>query len=331
MSPEISSVEKGSDALSGEKHGSGQVGPMRRSQRQVDRETRQTVAKIRAENQEFIGKENPSIGKGVIAGGRVKGRGWSRSRPRRQSRVPRDLANLELSSSRVSAESESEDPDKLFIDEFVAPPDVTNSSLKRTAACSVQTPSQPRPRGRRKSFYEGAGGGGQEGGKVKGKIISCHLDMEMKRLCKACGATLAPDETLPEHIVSIHLTTAGVCDICGEDAEDICEHFKTHLEKSDEEVASQPMVTVKEELLLNGDFNQTLVVKKEPNEEDGRMVRNPFFSPCSGGSNVNDSNDSMMGSGAVRSPTMQRIFLPGPRVESRYVDTNITFYHFFSS
>ena len=67
MSPGISSVEKGSDALSGEKHGSGQVGPMRRSQRQVDRETRQTMAKIRAENQEIMGKENPSIGKCVIA------------------------------------------------------------------------------------------------------------------------------------------------------------------------------------------------------------------------------------------------------------------------
>ena len=47
---EVSSVEKGSDSLSGEQQGRGQVVPIRMSQRQ-DRETRQ---KIRAENQEIM-------------------------------------------------------------------------------------------------------------------------------------------------------------------------------------------------------------------------------------------------------------------------------------
>jgi len=47
-----------------------QVGPMRRSQRQVDRETRQTVEKIRAENQEIMRKEDPNMEKEVAAGPR---------------------------------------------------------------------------------------------------------------------------------------------------------------------------------------------------------------------------------------------------------------------
>ena len=78
----------------------------------------------------------------------------------------------------------------------------------------------------------------------------------------ACG------ETLPEHLVSVHLTTEGLCNICREDSLDFFEHFKIHLKKS----ALPPMVVVKAELLENMDFNQTCV-----KDDAIRLVRNPFF------------------------------------------------------
>ena len=62
--------------------------------------------------------------------------------------------------------------------------------------------------------------------------------------CKACGAALAADETLLEHVVSRHLTMEGLCDICGENQPDFVAHFKVHLNQ-----ASLPMVIVKTEIL----------------------------------------------------------------------------------
>jgi len=120
----------------------------------------------------------------------------------------------------------------------------------------------------------------------------CTPGLETGRRCEACGAVLASDETLPEHLVSIHLTIEGLCDICGEDSEDFLEHFKIHQGKSNDYVAPSPMVTVKSELLENTDFNQSYLdmnmnentVKGETKEEVGRFVRNPFFSSSSGGS-----------------------------------------------
>ena len=82
---------------------------------------------------------------------------------------------------------------------------------------------------------------------------------------------MASGETLPEHLVSIHMTTEGLCNICREDSLDFFEHFKIHLKKS----ALPPMVVVKAELIENMDC-----VK----DDTIRLVRNPFFAefenPC---------------------------------------------------
>jgi len=107
-----------------------QSGPMRRSQRQAERETRQTVEKIRAENQETMRKENTardSPSSRGLSRGRGRGgmmRGGNRSRPKRQTRVPKHLENQELSSPKESEEEESDsdagswasedDPDRLW-------------------------------------------------------------------------------------------------------------------------------------------------------------------------------------------------------------------------
>ena len=124
----------------GEKGGGkvgGQSGPTRRSQRQVDRETRQTADKIRAENQEIMRKEEPvkveeSAAAGIVVPkGKGRGRGGMMrggARPRRQTRVPKHLEDQELSSparkeSQSGSESDSsesgswaseDDPDRLW-------------------------------------------------------------------------------------------------------------------------------------------------------------------------------------------------------------------------
>ena len=82
--------------------------------------------------------------------------------------------------------------------------------------------------------------------RTKAPGSGCTSGLETGRLCGACGAVLAPDETLPEHLVAFHLTIAGSCDICEEESEDFLEHFKKHLKNN---VAPHPMVTVKTEML----------------------------------------------------------------------------------
>ena len=102
--------------------------------------------------------------------------------------------------------------------------------------------------------------------------------------CEACGAVLAADETLLEHVVSIHLTMEGLCDICGEDSKDFVDHFKIHL-KGCKNPADLPMVLVKTEFIDKPDDNHNLInataitaVKTEVTDEnDGRLVLNPFY------------------------------------------------------
>ena len=128
------SSEKDSETVSqAEEQQEVEVGPMRRSQRQVDRETRQTAEKIRAENQEIMRREDDSKKevKGPVVAGRGKSRGrggmmrgGSRSRPKRETRVPRHLASQELSSPPVSGSgsdsddagswASEDDPDRLW-------------------------------------------------------------------------------------------------------------------------------------------------------------------------------------------------------------------------
>ena len=196
----MQSTEKGLDSLSGEQQGR----PIRRSQRLVNREvkeTRETVEKIRAEFQEIMRKEDTSkdVTAAPPAKGRVQGRGGSR--PGRQTRVPGHLANQELSSHKLS-ESDSDrksdagswasedDHDEFVAAEEDEAPDENDEDF---TANFVSPPIVAR-----------------EGG---------------QKACDACGAGLALDETLTEHLVSIHLTREGLCDICGEDSEDFVEHF----------------------------------------------------------------------------------------------------------
>ena len=89
-------------------------GPTRRSQRQVDKETRETAEKIRAENQEQMKKEMkksttspPTRGRGMMRGG---------SRPSRQRKKPKHLDDkdivTELNKEEPAAEEEQEDEDE---------------------------------------------------------------------------------------------------------------------------------------------------------------------------------------------------------------------------
>ena len=48
--------------------------------------------------------------------------------------------------------------------------------------------------------------------------------------CDACGVVLSRDETVNEHIVNTHMSSEGLCGICGEDSFDLIDHFKVHLQ-----------------------------------------------------------------------------------------------------
>ena len=106
--------------------------------------------------------------------------------------------------------------------------------------------------------------------------------------CEACGADLASDETLMEHVVSNHLTIEGLCDICGEDSEDFVDHFKIHLVSCQNKMKI-PRVMVKQEFLDKPDDNQNYVGNKEASfnteasEENevlayGQWILNPYYS-----------------------------------------------------
>ena len=109
--------------------------------------------------------------------------------------------------------------------------------------------------------------------------------------CEACGADLASDETLMEHVVSNHLTIEGLCDICGEDSEDFVDHFKIHLVSCQNKMKI-PRVMVKQEFLDKPDDNQNYVGNKEASfnteasEENevlayGQWILNPYYSSSS--------------------------------------------------
>jgi len=76
--------------------------------------------------------------------------------------------------------------------------------------------------------------------------------------CSACGYTLAFGETLDEHLVSLHLTTEGLCDICGEDPADFIDHFKKHL-------GLQPRIlhNLKEEIDIADDYSEQIGEKEQ--------------------------------------------------------------------
>eukprot|EP00092_Neocalanus_flemingeri_P021622 GFUD01023452.1.p1 GENE.GFUD01023452.1~~GFUD01023452.1.p1 ORF type:complete len:674 (-),score=165.11 GFUD01023452.1:81-2102(-) len=103
--------------------------------------------------------------------------------------------------------------------------------------------------------------------------------------CEACGRNLAADETLKEHVVCVHMTIEGLCDICGEDSRDFLEHFKIHLCYQSGLIV--PPNTVKLGCLDIVDVNQNHTdcmekvnsVKEESTEnvKDGERVINPFY------------------------------------------------------
>ena len=90
-------------------------GPMRRSQRQVDRETRQTAEKIRAQNQENMKKEDTKVKKNVPGSATKsppnRGRGGG-SRPSRQRKVPKHLSDADIVTDAKEDDNEGEDEDE---------------------------------------------------------------------------------------------------------------------------------------------------------------------------------------------------------------------------
>ena len=103
--------------------------------------------------------------------------------------------------------------------------------------------------------------------------------------CEACGKALAADETLDEHVVSVHLTIEGLCNICGEDSEDFVDHFKVHFKSCNDDVELTTLDTIKKENLDIDNQNLSDLVVKEECEEDGienlkgkRWFVNPFYS-----------------------------------------------------
>ena len=55
-------------------------------------------------------------------------------------------------------------------------------------------------------------------------VVNRLTDTRAQRKCEVCGTELALDETQMEHIVSIHLTVEGLCEIFGEDIDIEEEH-----------------------------------------------------------------------------------------------------------
>jgi hypothetical protein len=103
--------------------------------------------------------------------------------------------------------------------------------------------------------------------------------------CEACGKALAKDETLDEHVVSVHLTIEGLCNICGEDSEDFVDHFKVHLKSYKDDIELAPLDFIKKEISdVNDNQNASLAAKEEYGQEVGETLKgkqwfiNPFYS-----------------------------------------------------
>ena len=99
--------------------------------------------------------------------------------------------------------------------------------------------------------------------------------------CEACGKALAKDETLDEHVVSVHLTIEGLCNICGEDSEDFVDHFKVHLKSYKDDIELAPLESIKKEIPDVNDNQNSKAVYEEVDGETGKGKRwfiNPFYS-----------------------------------------------------
>ena len=68
--------------------------------------------------------------------------------------------------------------------------------------------------------------------KFDNELIEC----KQVEKCKTCNKSLETDESMMEHIVSRHLDNVGNCEVCGEETDDVVEHFADHLEKKVNEV-----------------------------------------------------------------------------------------------
>jgi len=91
--------------------------------------------------------------------------------------------------------------------------------------------------------------------------------------CEVCDLASASSQAFGEHVLSIHLTVEGLCDICGGSSDDFVEHFKLHLRREDAAASPLPAVDVKEECK---EQNQEEISTQELYAE-GRLSLNPFF------------------------------------------------------
>jgi len=105
---------------------------------------------------------------------------------------------------------------------------------------------------------------------VKKEVEDTHLPNPADdfSLCEVCDSAFATSQAFGEHVLSIHLTVEGLCDICGESSDDFVEHFKLHLRREDAAASPLP-VDVKEECI---EQNQ-----EESSTQDGQLSLNPFF------------------------------------------------------
>merc|ERR1719369_1012162 len=90
--------------------------------------------------------------------------------------------------------------------------------------------------------------------------------------CEVCDLAFSTSQAFGEHVLSVHLTVEGLCDICGGSSDDFVEHFKSHLRRYDAAASPLP-VNVKEECI---EQNQEEIATQE-HPFEGRFSLNPFY------------------------------------------------------
>jgi len=90
--------------------------------------------------------------------------------------------------------------------------------------------------------------------------------------CEVCDLAFSTSQAFGEHVLSVHLTVEGLCDICGGSSDDFVEHFKSHLRRYDAAASPLP-VNVKEECI---EQNQEEIATHERPFE-GQFSLNPFY------------------------------------------------------